>query len=106
MPDASEPRIRRRYDPTRIRMGQKRDLTAIEVRKGRRNGEAFRAYVADPDRPGRKLTGPWDTYEQALEWRRRALEIKAEAKQRAQEQRAANTLAQLERSLAERGRST
>ncbi len=87
-------------------MGQNRDLTGIEVRKGRKNHKKFRAYVADPDRPGRKLTGPWSTYEHAVEWRRRALAIKAEAKQRAQEQRAASTLAQLERSLTERGRAS
>lgn len=83
-------------------MGQKRDLTGIETRKGAKGTEKFRAYVADPDRPGRKLTGPWGVFEEAEDWRRRALRIKAEAKRRVREQRTENALARLERSLTER----
>lgn len=86
-------------------MGQRRDLTGIETRKGRKGQEKFRAYVADPARPGRKLTGSWGTYEQAQEWRSKALGIKAEAKRRAQEQRAERVLASLEGSLRESGES-
>ncbi len=78
------------------------DMRGIE-RRAQKGGEAFRAYVADPARAGRKLTGPWGTYEQALEWRRRALNIKAEAKRAAREHRAQAALERLEGSL--RGRS-
>ena len=53
-----------------------------------KKAETFRAYVADPERPGRKVTGPWGTYEQAVDWRGKALGIKAEAKRVARERRA------------------
>jgi hypothetical protein len=83
-------------------MARHRDLVGIETREGARGSQRFRAYVADPARPGRKLTGTWGTYEQALEWRRRAVAIKAEAKRRAQGKRTEGALASLERSLLER----
>jgi hypothetical protein len=74
-------------------------MTGIELRVGRKGHEVFRAYVADPERPGRKLTGPWGTYEQATNWRQRALQIKGEAKARARDRREEAALAKLERSL-------
>jgi hypothetical protein len=61
-------------------MGQNRDLTGIEVRKFKKD-EKFRAYATDPSRPGRKIGSPWGTYEEALEWRRKVLAVKLEAKQ-------------------------
>jgi hypothetical protein len=84
-------------------VGQKRDMTGIELRIGRKGHERFRAYVADPQRPGRKVTGPWSTYEHAVEWRRKALGIKAEAKRVAREYRAQAALDRLERSSQNRG---
>ncbi len=87
-------------------MGPKRDLTGIELRRGRKGHEKFRAYVADPERPGHKLTGAWGTYEQALEWRRQALAIKEEAKRRAREERAQAALGRLERSLLNPGKGS
>lgn len=80
-------------------MGHQRDMTGIELRTGRKGNEKFRAYVSDPARPGRKLTGPWGSYEQAVEWRRAALAIKSEAKQAARERRAQASLERLERSF-------
>jgi hypothetical protein len=82
----------------RTLVGQKRDMTGIELRIGRRGHEKFRAYVADPERPGRKVASPWGTYEQAVEWRGKALGIKAEAKRVARERRAQDALDRLERS--------
>jgi hypothetical protein len=82
-------------------VGQKRDLTGIETRNGRKGQEAFRAYVADPARPGRKLKGPWGPYEQAHEWRARALRVKADAKRRAQAKRTELALERLGASLLE-----
>jgi hypothetical protein len=78
-------------------------MTGIEIRLDRKGVEKFRAYVADPDRPGRKLGSPTGTYEQALEWRHRALELKREAKQAAAEHRAAAALEKLEKALRGRG---
>lgn len=80
-------------------MGQKRDLTGIEVRK-LKGGEKFRAYVADPTRPGRKISSPWGTYEEAKAWRRKVLGMKLEARQRKQKQRTDETLARIESALA------
>jgi hypothetical protein len=97
----SDLRIRLRCRPG-IGMGQKRDLTGIETRKGRKGTETYRAYVSDPGWPGRKITGPWGTYDEAREWRRRALAVKAETKQRARQRRAEDALASLERSLLQR----
>lgn len=72
-------------------------MTGIEVRL------EFRAYIYDPDRPSRKLGSPTGTYEQALDWRQRALKIiKQEAKQAAAERRAQAALENLEKTL--RGR--
>jgi hypothetical protein len=73
-------------------------MTGIELRIGRKGHEKFRAYVADPERAGRKVTGPWGTYEQAVEWRDKALAVKAEAKRVARQQRAQAALDRLERS--------
>lgn len=56
--------------------GQKRDSDRLELRIGRRRHEKFRTYVADPERPGRKVASPWGTYEQAVEWRGKALGIR------------------------------
>jgi len=78
-------------------LADKRDMTGIELRVGRNGYEKFRAYVADPGRPGRKVTGPWGTYEQAVEWRRKALRIKAEPKRVSREHRAQDALDRLER---------
>ena len=80
-------------------MGHKtRDLTGIEVRR-RKKGDAFRGYAADPTRPGRKINGPWGTYEEAAEWRRKVLTIKLEAKRRKQQQRTDETLARVQSAL-------
>jgi hypothetical protein len=98
-----DPRLSVRLLPSGTRMGQKRDMTGIELRTGSKGHEKFRAYVADPERPGRKLTGPWGTYEQAMEWRREALAIKAKAKRRARELHGRAALGRLERSLLHRG---
>jgi hypothetical protein len=83
-------------------MGQKRDMTGIETRIGRKGHEKFRAYTGDPARPGRKLTAPWGTYEEALEWRRRFLAVKAEAKRQARNERMDEMLDSLESSLRDR----
>jgi len=79
-------------------MGQKRDLTGIEVRKFKQ-GEKFRAYAADPTRPGRKINSPWGAYEEAIAWRSRVLALKLAAKQRKQKQRTDETLARMESAL-------
>jgi hypothetical protein len=79
-------------------MGQKRDLTGIEVRKFKK-GEKFRAYAADPSRPGRKIGSPWGTYEEAQEWRRRVLALKLDVKQRKQRRRAEEKLMGAESTL-------
>lgn len=79
-------------------MGQKRDLTGIEVRKFKK-GERFRAYAADPTRPGRKVSSPWGTYEEARTWRRKVLAMKLDAKQRKKTQRTDETLARMESTL-------
>ena len=80
------------------RVGQKRDLTGIEARKFKK-GEKFRAYAADPTRPGRKINSPWGTYEEAIAWRSKVLAMKLEAKQRKQKQRTDETLARMESAL-------
>jgi hypothetical protein len=77
-------------------------MTGIEVRLDREGRQWFRAYIYDPDRPGRKRESPTGTYERALERRRRALQTKREAKQAAAE-RAQAALAKLEKTL--RGRT-
>lgn len=82
-------------------MGQKRDLTGIETRTGRKGHQKFQAYTGDPARPGRKLTAPWGTYEEALEWRQRFLAVKAKAQQRARQDRMNEALGRLESSLRE-----
>jgi hypothetical protein len=82
-------------------MGQKRDLTGMETRGDRKGQGVFRAYVADPARPGRKLRGPWGSYDQAYEWRNRALRVKADAKHRTQVERTETTLERLASSLLE-----
>lgn len=79
-------------------MGQRRDLTGIEVRKFKK-GEKFRAYAADPTRPGRKINSSWGTYEQAIGWRSKVLAMKLEAKQRKQKQRTDETLARMKSAL-------
>lgn len=79
-------------------MGQKRDLRGIEVRKFKK-GEKFRAYAADPTRPGRKINCPWGTYEEAVAWRKKALAMKLEAKQRQHTQRTDETLARIASAL-------
>ncbi len=73
-------------------MGQKRDLTAIEVGKFKK-GEKFRAYAPDPMRPGRKIASAWGAYEEALEWRRNALAVKLDARRRKQQQKIQESLA-------------
>jgi hypothetical protein len=80
-------------------MGQKRDLTGIEVRKFKK-GEKFRAYTADPTRPGRKISSPWGTYEEAKAWRRKVLAVKLDARQRKKKQRTEETLARIDSALA------
>lgn len=79
-------------------MGQKRDLTGIEVRKFKK-GERFRAYAADPTRPGRKISSPWGTYAEAKAWRMKVLAMRLEAKHRKQKLRTDETLARMESAL-------
>jgi hypothetical protein len=82
-------------------MGQKRDLTGIEVRSGRR--ETPSAHTPRIRRaPGGRSPVRGGTYEEAVMWRKKVLAIKQDAKRRKQEQRTDETLARIESALRDR----